>query len=84
MGIVILANKNSPIDDRITVAYQIFSKLGAVMPPSSGVKVRGRAGVQPYDSSNSASRSARRDRSSAIKSLMPIQFTWQILLSPGG
>jgi beta-lactamase class C len=50
MGIVILANKNYPIDDRITVAYQIFSKLGAVMPPSSGVKVRGRAGVQPYDS----------------------------------
>jgi hypothetical protein len=49
MGIVILANKNYPIDDRITVAYQIFSKLGAVMPPSSGVKVRGRSGVQPYD-----------------------------------
>jgi len=50
MGIVILANKNYPIDDRITVAYHIFSKLGAVMPPSSGVKVRGRSGVQPYDS----------------------------------
>jgi beta-lactamase class C len=27
MGIVILANKNYPIDDRITIAHQIFSKL---------------------------------------------------------
>jgi beta-lactamase class C len=48
MGIVILANKNYPIDDRITIAHQIFSKLGAVTPPRSGVKVRGRSGVKPY------------------------------------
>jgi beta-lactamase class C len=27
MGIVILANKNYPIDDRITIAHQIFSEL---------------------------------------------------------
>jgi beta-lactamase class C len=27
IGIVILANKNYPIDDRITIAHQIFSKL---------------------------------------------------------
>jgi beta-lactamase class C len=27
MGIVILANKNYPIGDRITIAHQIFSKL---------------------------------------------------------
>jgi beta-lactamase class C len=32
MGIVILANKTYPIDDRITIAHQIFSKLGAVTP----------------------------------------------------
>jgi beta-lactamase class C len=27
MGIVILANKNYPIEDRVTIAHQIFSKL---------------------------------------------------------
>jgi len=47
MGIVILANKNYPIDGRITIAHQILSKLGAVTPPRSGVKVRGRSGVNP-------------------------------------
>jgi len=35
MGIVILANKNYPIDDRVTIAHRIFSKLGAVMPPEA-------------------------------------------------
>ena len=47
MGIVILANKNCPIDDRITVAYQIFSKLGAVMPPSSGSRFGADPGFNP-------------------------------------
>jgi beta-lactamase class C len=47
MGIIILANKNYPIGDRIMIAHQIFSKLGAVTPPGSGVKVRGRSGVNP-------------------------------------
>ena len=27
LGIVILANKKYPIEDRVTIAYQIFSKL---------------------------------------------------------
>jgi CubicO group peptidase (beta-lactamase class C family) len=52
MGIVILANKNYPIDDRIAIAHQIFSKLGTVTPPGSGssfgpIRVKPRADSQP-------------------------------------
>lgn len=30
MGIVILANKNYPIDDRVTIAYQILAQLDRI------------------------------------------------------